>query len=300
MEKEMVIQKQNGSSLLEIIFCLLLSTIISLAGFNILRNHLYLKKIIEQDKEARGKAAFFFQLLENYFQQTKILYNIQGQKIHRQSKILDQNNNPLAIGKSSPKIRINSQADAISFLILNTDAALENTNINQQQEKLELCLANPHFDENKKRELNDYDYFYALYLDAQTEVKGKIKKINKKSEDCPDNYLYNFELNNFPRSVFSDKNPLGTPLMVFPIEESFTFYLDNNKTLRRFSVLTGENQPLLTKISSLKIASKVEEEINKITIFLVLEQGNPQETIELSKEFSFIEKPNGSYYDLVL
>lgn len=297
MEKETV---KNGFGLIEIIFCSLLIAIISMAGFNILRQQFDLKRLIYQDKEAREKADFFFQLLENYFQQANILFNIQGMKIHPQSKILDQNNTLVAIGKSSPKIRVNSKADAISFLILKTEAPLENISINQRPEKLELCLSNYTIEENKKSDLTDDDYFYALYLNGQAEIKGKLKKINQKSEDCRDGYLYNFELRDFPKSIFSDKNPTDIPLIAFPIEESFTFYLDNNKTLRRFSVLTGENQPLITKVSSLKIVSKIDEGINKITVFFLLEQRNPQEIVEFTKEFFLAEKPSSSYYDLVL
>lgn len=297
MEKNKLSLK-NGFTLIELILSLLITSIVIAAGFYVFRtieNH-KINTLVQQ--EGRLQSDYFFDLLNNYFKQCNLIYSSSNYKIHNDGKIFDYKNNIIQVSKN-PKIAINRNSDAISFLILNPEMPLENSDIHSTPENTELCLSNFNIDLGKKKTLTSYEYFYVFYLNGKAETKAEIKNLNKKTDYCKDDFSYKFKIKEIPPSVFSKDVSAESPIFVFPIEESFIIYLDNNSTIRRYSPLTKENQPILNNVQSLKIFQEDENDIKKVTVELQIKTSFFR-THKNKREFILAPELTNLHYDTIL
>lgn len=73
---------------------------------------------------------------------------------------------------------------------------------------------------------------------------------------CPRDLTYRVQLKPAKESLWYRAESTAPALLLIPIEEELTFYVDRQQTLRRFSHLSEDNQPLLEGIKEFRLSEK--------------------------------------------
>lgn len=239
-----------GFSLVELLVAISLLAIVFTLSFPTLRLAIRTMKSLEQTSNAAGSSDYLL---------------TQIQRIAQQS-------NP-ALGTEllgiAPKTILPTRLNATSEVLLLKDTALDTAlakNKSTSQPRFCALFAQ----QESKRDRIEKSKLYLLHdSDGVTISSGNIKRTNEKS--CRE-YLFDAEAFALSKDLAQaiDFDPTSAKhsdaLLVIPILDLFAFYLDDQQTLRRYSFISNQSQPLLRDVESFTLSQSVEEKGRLITV----------------------------------
>lgn len=205
--------------------------------------------------------------------QGNALYGLELLRPHVAGKILDSSGNLI----SSRNFNLSPQSNALSVLSLYPESLFFVLRQGSNNSFL-LCLAGAKLsssliERNRKHRLD----LLALAVDGYSEYRGSLLQLSIHSPLCEGQTLFRAQLKQASSSMHSALHPrllevlsksstrgFRYPLLFIPIEDSYTLFLDRQGTLRRFSHLSREEQPLLAGFRSVNLKLKNEANLSRL------------------------------------
>jgi type II secretory pathway pseudopilin PulG len=297
----MVRLNMRAFTLVEVIFVLFLINIVFLLAFPSLKLSYVNFNTLQTKEFTLNKQNSVIQAIKSSAKTSNALFGVDTIVVHPLGEIRTSNGLLDQVHLRSPAMRPDENSNAVSFLELRPELVLRITEqTNSTPIRFQLCLENKVPPANFLQDLrSSTKYWLAVSVDGVVWLSGNAIRINSNSNHCLNGIEFTGEFSKVhEEKIFhtstsfvdtglelSEKNSL----VLIPVSDAYTIYLDASKTLRRLSDLNSENQPIIRDID--KITVELENKSNKkISVNVSVENFFTKKTT--SKEYIFSKQVN--------
>ncbi len=250
---------ESASTLLELLCSILLLSIIAAGAINSVRSGLLLCRAEIEDARLLNKAQTIFRRVgrASTSELQEIVQSVFVAKADTMRDALGRKH-PLTLRTDS--LRPAKSSDLISGI--RPTLALTLRRIGDDPEPYRYCIHQ--HPAGERGAAGQAKSWLALSPDGQVHVRVQIR-VSRRSRDCPNGKEFVATLTPIETSVFTS-SPATTRqevnrlvenhFILLAVEEAYTLYVDSQKTLRRHSEHTRDNQPLIAGVTLLRIREK--------------------------------------------
>ena len=229
-------------NLLELCFALLLTAILALGAFSGLHLGVHAHRRFVNREQNEHRLAKLEQVLRDEMQLAQTIYPFRGIRVQRNAVLTLPFVQPVLPKNYRPA----AHSDALTFATPVLDymfRAVETSPRAESAAAPNFCL-DIHRTESgfKIRRISSYQLYLAVGIDGFVEIEGSLVHSHGSIASCPSTKLFQatFRKMNFP--FHSTATDGMSPLLLIPLSDLFTIYLDQNKMIRRLSHLNDESQ----------------------------------------------------------
>ena len=228
----------RGYLLLELLVGLALASIVLAMVPSILRSNFGFLKTVQRSEALSAEQQYLSALFLSQIRRSAAIPGVQTIKVHPLGAITDPQGTPLVVS-SNVLNRPEAGHNSISFLVPDLSYVLR-------------PIGGGYFCRHYRTEISaqrtavsTISRYLALSLSGITEYSGKAVTAAA-SPLCSGGTYAMAPINiSVASTIHLSNNSLSTALTLIPIKDEFTIYRANSGTIRRFSNLTTENQPIV-------------------------------------------------------